>query len=76
MTSNKAVEANWPSMNEIKISGTASGPHPELHNLLLQSGSLFLQKENSLENEQTRGLRSIIPTGANTIHSAMNSPSF
>lgn len=65
--SNKAVEAKWPSLRRIKISGKTSQAQPELHNLLLQSMSLFLQKKHSLENEQTCGPRSIIPTGRSPI---------
>lgn len=65
--SSKVVEAKWPSLRKIKISGKASQSQPELHSLLLQSTSLFLQKKNSLENEQTCGPRSIIPKGTSAI---------
>lgn len=65
--SNKAVEAKWPSLRRIKISGKTSQAQPELHDLLLQSMSLFLQKKHSLENEQNCGPRSIIPTGISPI---------
>lgn len=65
--SNLAVEAKWPSLRRIKISGKTSQAQPELRNLLLQSMSLFLQKKHSLENEQTCGPKSIIPTGISPI---------
>lgn len=67
MTSNKVVETKWPSLSETKISRKTNGAQSEWHNWLLQSVSLFLQNEDSLKNEQTRGLRSIISTGASPI---------
>ena len=45
--SNEAVEAKRPSPKRIRISGKTSQAQPELHNLLLQSMSLFLQKKQS-----------------------------